>query len=166
MDKKVFYPLAVHICMCLVCYFIFRLTWMSPEGGFLLQYLPENIYWLIFSITCALQIFVSWIYFYIGRRISSFSITAITSISNIAIINMVCVVILCLLGNNIMDSLRLFVLFGGASFFLLCVVSEMNIIVNVLIVFLPTIIIFLGNTYGYFKYQKSHQNNNDINTYM
>lgn len=154
MSKKMFFPLVAHICICFGCYVLFRLTWIGPEGGILLQYLPDEMIVVIFIIAFILQILVFLAYFSIGKRINSFSKFAILSIFNVLIANIVNIVVINILGYNILSSLRLFMLFGGVSFYFVYLMSDMNFFVNTTMVFLPVVIIFVGNIYAYFFCKK------------
>lgn len=149
MNKKILLPLKKHIFLCIVCYLIFRLTWGGPEGGVLFQYFPKIEGEIVYIITCIIQIVIIYIYFNIGKSISSLSKVSLLSIFSVCIFNIICILIICLFGYNLQSSIKIFTVFGGAPFFLLSLVGEMNIITNIINIFLPSAIIFIGNIYGY-----------------
>ena len=154
MSKNIFFPLAAHICICLGCYALFRLTWIGPEGGILLQYLPDQMVIAMFIIAFIVQILAILAYFNIGKRIDSFSKLAVLSIFSVLIANIVNIAVIYMLGYNMTSSLRLFMLSGGVPFYFIYLISEMNFIMQVIAVFLPVAAIFAGNIYAYFLRKK------------
>ena len=156
MNKKVLYPLLIHLCLCIISYIIFRLIWMGPEGGLLAQYLPQNIMPMIFVLTCIMEIIIGIIYFFVGKKISSFSRYAILSICMIIIFEILCISIIWLIGDNIFDSFSSFAFMFGTPFMLLSAIiditaNNMHEALNIAIDFIPIILILIGNVYGYLR---------------
>lgn len=153
-NKNIARILIIHMVMCLVCLIIFKLTLMGPEGGILAQNLSPSGNMIVFAVIAVFQVLVIAIYFYIGIKVCSFTISSIMGIMSISIINIIFIFILILLENNIESAVKLFSVWGNTPFFFLSVLTGYNIVSNAIFIFLPTIIMFIGNICGHVFAQK------------
>jgi hypothetical protein len=124
------------------------MTWLGPEGGVLLEYLPNEFNVVIFLFTLLVQISVIVIYFIVGKRISSFSKISILSILNVLIVNALCVFIIKLCGYDIFRAFEMFSLYGGSPSFVISLLGNMNILTNVISFLFPVVIMILGNIFA------------------
>lgn len=157
MCKNIIRILLIHIIICSVCMIILKLTWLGPEGGILLQHNSQLISMIVFGITLVIQMLVICIYFYMGIKLCSFSVSSVMGIINISIINISIIFILVLLGNDIGSAVKLFSLFGNTPFFVISMLNGYNFVTNIIFIFLPTVILFVGDVCGclYVKMRKS-----------
>lgn len=151
MYKKLFYPLIIHILLCVICCLIFILTWMGPEGGLLFYYFPNMDRKIIFILTAVVQVIVVLIYFYVGKKMCSFSPRSLLAIASICILNIISVMIIYCFYRDIGAAMKLFAVFGGAPFFFLNVMNDLNIVTNIIAIIAPSVIMFAGSVYGYLK---------------
>lgn len=151
MNKKLFRPLFINTLLCGICYAIFRLTLMGPEAGILFQRFPILDRPIVIFAVVIVQVFVILLYFHIGKKICSFSMLSLFSIAGVSIMNIVYILIIYCFNNDIKSAIKEFTVFLNAPFFLMSVLSEFNVISNIILVFMPSIIIFIGNVYGYVK---------------
>lgn len=147
MSKKKFYPLIVHILLCVIYYLIFRLIWMGPEGGSVLVYFSDTnvkIVFIAFILSIVVQAVALLIYFYIGKNTCSRLRHPFFTIGSICILNVINVVIIYFFNKDIGAAMKTFAIFGGAPFFILNLLSNLNIFANIITVIAPSVIMLAG----------------------
>ena len=145
--KKIFVPALVHLCLCLINYLIFTLTWMGPEGGILLNYAPIGTI-PVFVLSCLIQIVVIVIYFFVGVKMAYYPKEATIGICSTIVINIAIIVIFYINDHEISAAVENFAIYGGSPFFLLNLLSDMNIAVGTAEIFMPSVIMAIGSRYG------------------
>lgn len=144
MSKKNFYPLIVHILLCVIYYLLFRLIWMGPEGGTILAYFSAINAKIAFIVSIVVQVVAILIYFYIGKKACSFLRHPLLAIGSICILNAISVMIIYFFNKDIGAAMKTFAIFGGAPFFVLNLLSNLNIFVNIITVIAPSVIMLAG----------------------
>lgn len=163
MKNKIFYPLMVHILLCIVCFIVFMLTWMGPEAGLIFQYFPDINGQFIFILSAVFQVIVILIYFHVGKNICSFSPRSLFAIISVSIANILNIIIVYCFYHNIAAALEFFLGFGGGTpFFFIYLMGHFFVVIKIIIVIAPSLIMFAGNVYGYLKSRTKHNNNDGV----